>query len=76
MALDDTVDLADRSEVLWRVFNNIDAGRDLVVKDGKIALDATKKLPGEGLTRPWPDDITMSPEMAARVDARWEEYGF
>ena len=46
------------------------------MKDGKIALDATKKLPGEGLTRPWPDDITMSPEMAARVDARWEEYGF
>ena len=76
VALDDTVNLADRSEVLWRIFNNIDAGRDLVVKDGKIALDATKKLPGEGLTRPWPDDITMSPEMTARVDARWEEYGF
>ena len=76
VALDDTVDLADRQEVLWRVFNNIDAGRDLVVKNGKIALDATKKLPEEGLTRPWPDDITMSPETAARVDARWKEYGF
>lgn len=75
-AVDASVDVTDRAEVLWRVFNNIDARRDLVVKDGKIALDATRKLMEEGLTRPWPDDIVMSPEITARVDARWKEYGF
>ncbi|WP_066452559.1 menaquinone biosynthesis decarboxylase [Anaerotruncus rubiinfantis] len=75
VAVDDTVNLCNRQEVLWRVFNNIDAARDLTVENGRAALDATTKLPSEGLTRPWPQDIMMSPDIREQVDRRWEEYG-
>lgn len=75
IAVDEWVDPADRSEVLWRVFNNIDAGRDLFIEDGRLAIDATKKWESEGLTRPWPEDIVMSEEIRERVTARWPEYG-
>ena len=74
VAVDDTVDPQNRAEVLWRLCNNIDAGRDLRVVDGRVALDATTKRPDEGLTRPWPEDITMSPQVRALVDRRWAEY--
>ena len=29
----------------------------------------------DGHTRPWPDDVVMSPEIKALVDRRWREYG-
>lgn len=75
VAVDGDVDVGDRSEVLWRVFNNIDASRDIALLDGRMAIDATKKMQDEGLTRPWPEDILMSPEITARVTARWKDYG-
>lgn len=76
VAVDDGVDTADRSAVFWRVFNNIDAARDLAIHDGRMAVDATRKGLAEGLTRPWPQDIEMSPEIVDRVSRRWKEYGF
>jgi 4-hydroxy-3-polyprenylbenzoate decarboxylase len=42
---------------------------------GKIGIDATKKLPSEGFTREWPDDIVMSEEIVKRVTDRWKDYG-
>ena len=42
---------------------------------GKAGVDATRKLPTEGYTRGWPDEMTMSPEVTALVDKRWKEYG-
>ena len=41
---------------------------------GKIGFDATAKGPSEG-TREWPPEIEMTPEVKARVDARWAELG-
>jgi 4-hydroxy-3-polyprenylbenzoate decarboxylase len=41
---------------------------------GKIGFDATTKGPAEG-TRAWPEEIAMTPEVRARVDARWRELG-
>nr|WP_228725115.1 menaquinone biosynthesis decarboxylase [Caproicibacter fermentans] len=76
IAVDDTVNTRDLSEVFWKVFNNIDARRDLVLFREKIGIDATKKWREEGQTRDWPDDIVMSGEMKKRVDERWNEYGF
>lgn len=75
LAVDSSVDLTDRTEIWWRVFNNIDGGRDLYVEHGRAVLDATRKIPAEGLTRPWPEDIVMSQEIRALVDRRWKEYG-
>ena len=91
VVVDDFVDVQDPSEVTWRVANNLDPGRDLVVVEGplddldvgsptakfgsKLGIDATRKGPGEGYHRGWPPDIEMSPEIKALVDRRWAEYG-
>ncbi len=89
LVVDDDTDVQNPAQVAWRALNNVDPRRDLVVVDGpldaldhaspaphygsKLGIDATRKLPEEGHTRPWPDDITMSPEVVARVTERWGE---
>ncbi|MDZ5034233.1 menaquinone biosynthesis decarboxylase, partial [Clostridium perfringens] len=89
--VDEDVDPQDVSKVAWKVFNNIDAKRDLVISEGpldaldhaadipfyggRIGIDATIKWPSEGHTREWPEDIEMSEEMKKQVDKRWSEYG-
>jgi 4-hydroxy-3-polyprenylbenzoate decarboxylase len=91
VVVDDFVNVQDPSEVAWRVANNLDPGRDLMVVEGplddldvasptarfgsKLGIDATRKGPGEGYHRGWPPDIAMSPEIKALVDRRWGEYG-
>lgn len=92
VVVDAHVNVQDLSEVMWRVFNNFDARRDVVIVDGpvdaldhasplpliggKMGIDATTKWRGEGYTREWPDDIVMSEEVKAMVDRKWELYGF
>lgn len=87
IVVDAHVDVQNLSEVAWRVFNNIDAARDLEIARGpldvldhsspmpkcgaKLGIDATKKWPEEGHSREWPDEISMSPEVKARVDFLW-----
>lgn len=75
IVVDDHVDPTDLSRIMWKVFNNIDAKRDVTIIDHKIGIDATKKWKEEGLTREWPNDIVMSDEMKEYVNKRWEEYG-
>jgi len=75
IAVDNDVDPADLSTVMWKVFNNIDAKRDIVLLHNQIGIDATKKLREEGLTRDWPDDITMTDAIKQLVTKRWNEYG-
>jgi 4-hydroxy-3-polyprenylbenzoate decarboxylase len=41
---------------------------------GKLGIDATHKSPAEG-AREWPEEISMSDEIRAKVDGRWGEYG-
>ncbi len=54
---DDNIDITDTSKMLWKVFNNVDPSRD-IVKIGKgIFIDACKKTPADGHTRPWPDEL-------------------
>jgi len=40
-----------------------------------MGVDATRKWPSEGFTRPWPDEITMDAETKRRVTERWKEFG-
>ena len=55
---DDNIDITDTSKMLWKVFNNVDPSRD-IVKIGKgIFIDACKKTPADGHTRPWPDELS------------------
>ncbi len=75
ICVDAGVNPDDLPSVMWKVFNNIDARRDLVILGQKIGIDATKKFRGEGLTRDWPDDIVMTEEVKRAVEERWSEYG-
>jgi 4-hydroxy-3-polyprenylbenzoate decarboxylase len=75
IAVDDDIQPNDLSTIMWKVFNNIDAKRDLVILEQKIGIDATKKWREEGLTRDWPNDIIMAEKIKHQVDERWDEYG-
>ncbi len=91
IVMDKDVNIHDLSEVLWRIGNNVDPKRDVVILEGpldvlehaspipayggKMGIDATKKWPSEGFTRPWPPEIKMSEEIIRLVTERWPEYG-
>ena len=91
VVVDAGVNVQNTSEVLWRLGNNVDPRRDIVIVDGpldaldhasptpfyggKIGIDATKKGPEEGHMREWPDSLVMSDAVKARVDAVWHELG-
>ncbi|MCL5265441.1 MAG: menaquinone biosynthesis decarboxylase [Chloroflexi bacterium] len=90
IVVDGTVDVHDLSEVLWRVSNNVDPRRDLVIAEGplddldhssplpgfgsKLGIDATTKMPNEGHPRPWPADVVMSGDIRKLVDEKWSSY--
>jgi 4-hydroxy-3-polyprenylbenzoate decarboxylase len=91
VVVEEDVNVQDVREVAWRALNNIDPQRDIEFSMGpidsldhasrlpnygsKMGVDATKKWPGEGFTRPWPDVIRMSPEVVRRVDELWKKAG-
>jgi 4-hydroxy-3-polyprenylbenzoate decarboxylase len=37
-----------------------------------MGIDATRKWPTEGFTRPWPDEIVMDARTKALVDGKWK----
>jgi 4-hydroxy-3-polyprenylbenzoate decarboxylase len=92
VVFDADVDIQDLSEVIWRIGNNVDPRRDVMIVDGpvdalehaspiphygsKMGIDATRKWATEGFGRVWPDDIRMGEEIVALVNRRWKEYGF
>ncbi len=91
IVVDKDIDPQNISMVAWKAFNNIDAGRDVVIVEGpldaldhssplphyghKMGIDATRKWKEEGHTREWPKDIAMAPETIAKVTERWKNYG-
>ncbi len=91
VVVDEDVDVHDLREVAWKALNHIDPERDIEFAMGPIdildhasrlagygshlGVDATRKWPGEGFTRPWPDEVVMTPEVRALVDRKWKEYG-
>jgi 4-hydroxy-3-polyprenylbenzoate decarboxylase len=92
VVFDADVNIQDLSEVIWRIGNNVDPRRDVMVVDGpvdalehaspiphfgsKMGIDATRKWATEGFGREWPEDIRMGEEIVALVNRRWKEYGF
>jgi len=91
VVVDEDVDVQNFSEVAWKALNNIDPERDIQFVMGpvdsldhasrlpnygsKMGVDATRKWPGEGFTRPWPDVITMPGDVKSRVDQLWQKAG-
>lgn len=72
---DDTVNLADYSLVIWKACNNVDPKRDMLLRDGRVVIDATRKGPEDGHHREWPEDIVMDPDIVERVRKRAVELG-
>ncbi|MEW6260651.1 MAG: menaquinone biosynthesis decarboxylase [Thermodesulfobacteriota bacterium] len=54
---DTKIDLADNSLVLWKLFNNTDPGRDLVIRAGRAVIDACRKDASDGHLRQWPEEL-------------------
>lgn len=89
---DDDIDLRDYSTVTWKLLNNVDPKRDLMISDGpldaldhsasfanvggKMGIDATRKTREEGMDREWPEEIIMDEATRKLVEKRWSEYGF
>jgi 4-hydroxy-3-polyprenylbenzoate decarboxylase len=91
VVVDEDVDVQDVREVVWKALNNIDPERDIQFTMGpvdsldhasrlpnygsKMGIDATRKWPGEGFTRPWPGVIRMPAGVKQRVDELWKKAG-
>jgi len=90
VVVDADVNVHDVDEVMWKVGANVDPKRDVVFVEGpvdvldhaspvpcvgsKMGIDATRKLPGEGHPRPWPDEVRMDPDVVELVRKKWPEY--
>ena len=46
IVVDDVADTKNLSTIMWKLFNNIDARRDIIIIDNKVGIDATKKNEG------------------------------
>jgi 4-hydroxy-3-polyprenylbenzoate decarboxylase len=91
VVVDHDVNVQDVREVAWKALNNIDPERDIQFTFGpvdqldhssrlpnfgsKMGIDATRKWPTEGFTRPWPDVIEMDEQVKRRVDGIWKQLG-
>lgn len=93
VVVDADCDVHDYAEVAWRAFGNVDYAHDVLHTvgpvdhldhasyeqffGGKLGVDATRKLPGEGYRRAggWPDECVLDPGTLALVASRWREYG-
>jgi 4-hydroxy-3-polyprenylbenzoate decarboxylase len=90
--VDADLDVQDLSRTFWKVLNNVEWRRDLILADpsaeldpasgnpvpygGRLGIDATRKMPGEGLAGPWPRELAMDEAVMELVGKRWREYGF
>lgn len=88
IVLDEDVDLENMDQVFWQVFGSVDWIRDTVIVKGpldeldhastppfyggKIGIDATRKLKGEGYDAEWPQVVKMSQEIIEKVDSKWK----
>jgi 4-hydroxy-3-polyprenylbenzoate decarboxylase len=91
VVVDEDVDVQNYREVAWKALNHIDPERDIQFVMGpvdsldhssrlanygsKMGVDATRKWPEEGFTRPWPDQIRMADDVRRRVDELWKTAG-
>jgi len=89
IVVDEDTDVQDVGEVVWKTLNNIDPERDIQFTLGpvdsldhssrlpdfgsKMGIDATRKWPTEGFTRPWPDEVISDKATKDLVDAKWEQ---
>src|SRR5271154_1884488 len=88
IVVDHDVSIQDFREVVWKSLCALDPERDIQFVLGpvdsldhaariqdfgsKMGIDATRKWPTEGFTRPWPDEIVIDAKTKALVDSKWK----
>jgi len=91
VVVDEDCDVHNTSEVLFRLCANTDPKRDSTIitnpsdsldhapstqnVGSHMGLDATRKLPGEGYPRPWPELVRMDEEAQRLVDVLQKKTG-
>jgi len=84
VVVDADVDVHNTSDVLFHLCANVDPQRDVLFTRGPsdsldhattepnfgshMGIDATHKLPGEGYTRGWPEEVRMPLDVKQKVD--------
>jgi len=56
---DSDIDLKNNSLLLWKIFNNTDAKRDIFVHENCVFIDATIKGKSDNHDREWPEALTF-----------------
>jgi 4-hydroxy-3-polyprenylbenzoate decarboxylase len=88
VAVDAHVNVHDTSEVLFQLCANVDPQRDVLLTKGPcdsldhaptfpnigshMGIDATRKLPGEGYSRGWPEEVSLPEPLRAKAK-QWME---
>jgi 4-hydroxy-3-polyprenylbenzoate decarboxylase len=88
IVVDEDCNVQDLAEVTLKALNHIDPERDIQFTLGpvdsldhasrlanygsKMGIDATRKWPTEGFSRPWPEEILMDSKTKAQVDSKWK----
>jgi 4-hydroxy-3-polyprenylbenzoate decarboxylase len=91
IVVDKDVDVQNEAEVAWIVgthyaperdiqftrgpVDDLEDASDLPAFGSKMGIDATRKWPSEGFTRPWPRKIATTPAAAARAEEVWTRIG-
>jgi 4-hydroxy-3-polyprenylbenzoate decarboxylase len=89
IVVDEDTNVQNVGEVVWKTLNNIDPERDIQFTLGpvdsldhssrlpdfgsKMGIDATRKWPTEGFSRPWPDEVDSDPATKELVGRKWAQ---
>lgn len=91
IVVDRDINIRDPRQVVWAITSKVDPARDVFIlpdspfdrldfateKPGlgsRMGIDATTKVYPE-TDRPWSETLKSDPDVAARVERRWAEYG-
>ncbi|HEX5622807.1 MAG TPA: menaquinone biosynthesis decarboxylase [Sulfuricurvum sp.] len=53
--------------LLWRVTNNMDAGRDIAINGSIVSIDGTCKNQYDGFEREWPGDVNCTQDVIEKL---------
>jgi 4-hydroxy-3-polyprenylbenzoate decarboxylase len=63
----DNNDIHNPYMLLWRVTNNMDARRDIMISGSIVSIDGTRKNHHDGFDREWPGDVNCTPAVVAKL---------
>jgi 4-hydroxy-3-polyprenylbenzoate decarboxylase len=91
IVVDKDINIRDPRQIVWAISSKVDPSRDVFIlpdtpfdtldfasekigMGGRMGIDATTKIPPE-TDHEWGEVLESDPDVSARCDRRWEEYG-